>query len=204
MSFYRDQVLPRITDLAMSRRDNVPIRQRVCAGLSGEVVEIGFGSGLNVPYYPAEVTRVRAVDPATVGQRLAAGRLSASPVRVEFIGLDGQSLPVESGSVDHVLSTWTLCTIPDVGQALAEVRRVLRTGGTLHFVEHGLSPDPKVAPWQNRLTPLQRRLFGGCHLNRPIDAMLAASGLRVSRMENYYVPGPKAVGYCFEGVAVNE
>jgi ubiquinone/menaquinone biosynthesis C-methylase UbiE len=202
VAIYRDHVLPRITDLAMSRRDNIPIRQRVCDGLSGDVVEIGFGSGLNLPYYPAEVTRVRAVDPAMLGQRLAAGRLSASPVRVEFIGLDGQSLPVESGSVDHVLSTWTLCTVPDVGRALAEIARVLRTGGTLHFAEHGLSPDPRVRAWQNRLTPVQRLLFGGCHLNRPIDALLDGCGLQVTRLENYYAPGPRATGYTFEGLAV--
>lgn len=201
MGLYRDQVVPRITDLAMRRQDNVPARRRVCAGLSGDVVEIGFGSGLNVPYYPESVSRVYAVDPATVGRRIAAPRLAASRVPVEFVGLDGQTLPLESESVDHVLSTWTMCTIPDVARALAEVRRVLRPGGTLRFVEHGLSPDTRVAAWQHRLTPLQRRLFAGCHLDRPIATLVAGSGLRTDTLENYYVPGPKVVGYTFEGHA---
>jgi ubiquinone/menaquinone biosynthesis C-methylase UbiE len=204
MGIYREQLLPRITNLVMGSSDHVPIRQRVCAGLSGAVLEIGFGSGLNVPYYPEPVTRVYAVEPAALGQRLGASRLAASPVPVEFVGLDGQALPVESESIDHVLSTWTMCTIPDVSRALAEVRRVLRPGGTLHFVEHGLSPDARVARWQHRLTPLQRRVFGGCHLDRPIDALIAGSGLRVEALENYYTPGTKVDGYTFEGRATKD
>ena len=165
------------------------------------MVEIGFGSGRNVPYYPAAVARVRAVDPATVGRKLAAKRVAASRVPVEYVGLDGQELPLADGSVDHVLTTWTLCTIPDVDRALAEVRRVLRSGGALHFAEHGLSPDPKVARWQDRLTPIQRRIGGGCHLNRPIDRLVAGAGLVVARMDNYSMRGPNAFGYMFEGVA---
>jgi ubiquinone/menaquinone biosynthesis C-methylase UbiE len=201
MGIYQDQILPRATDWVMSRREYVPIRGRVSAGLHGEVVEVGFGSGLNVPHYPAPVTRVRAVDPATAGRKLAAGRVAASPVPVEYIGLDGQALPVASASVDCVLTTWTLCTIPNVEQALSEVYRVLRPGGSLHFVEHGRSPEPKVARWQDRLTPLQRRLAGGCHLNRPIDQLVADSGLELTQMDNYYAKGPKAHGYMFEGRA---
>jgi ubiquinone/menaquinone biosynthesis C-methylase UbiE len=202
MGIYQDQILPRFTHAAMNRRDLAPIRARVSAGLEGEVLEIGFGSGLNVPYYPAKVTQLRAVDPATVGRKLAAGRVAASQVPVEYIGLDGQALPVQADSVDHVLSTWTLCTIPDAGRALAEIRRVLRPGGALHFAEHGRSPDARVAAWQDRLTPVQRRLFGGCHLNRPIGRLLAGSGLRLARMENYYLAGPRVLGYTFEGTAV--
>ena len=202
MGLYQDQILPRIIDTVMNRREFARIRSRVCAGLDGDVLEVGFGSGLNVPYYPSAVARVRAVDPATVGRRLAARRVAASPVPVEYIGLDGQSLQVEPGSVDHVLMTWTLCTIPGVQRALAEVYRVLRPGGSLHFVEHGLSPDPRVARWQDRLTPLQRRLAGGCHLNRPIGQLVADSGLELTQMENYYVTGPKPFGYMFEGVAL--
>src|SRR6202011_1903714 len=145
--------------------------------------------------YPPEVRRDRAVDPATVGRKLASKRVTASPVPVEYVDLKGQSLPVDSDSVDHVLITWTMCTIPDVAGPLLEIHRVLRPGGSLHFVEHGRSPDEKVARWQDRLTPLQRRIFGGCHLNRPIDRLVADSGLQVHEMDNYYMKGPKAFGY---------
>jgi ubiquinone/menaquinone biosynthesis C-methylase UbiE len=198
---YQDRFLPRLVNLAMSGDEFTGIRARVAAGLSGEVLEVGFGSGLNVPLYPPTVRRVRAVDPATLGRKLAAKRVAASPVPIEFVGLDGQNLPVEADSIDHVLVTWTLCTIPEAGRALQEVRRVLRPGGQLHFAEHGRSPDPGVARWQDRLTPVQRRVFGGCHLNRPIDALVAASGFEIQRIETFYVSGPKPWGYMFEGVA---
>jgi ubiquinone/menaquinone biosynthesis C-methylase UbiE len=201
MSWYRDQVLPRCTNILLGGRELTPVRARVAADLAGQVLEIGFGSGLNVPHYPAAVTLVQAVDPATVGRKLAARRLAASQVPVEFIGLDGQTLPLEPASVDHVLVTWTMCTIPDVDSALREMHRVLRAGGQVHFVEHGRSPDPGVARWQDRLTPLQRRLFGGCHLNRPIDRLLSRAGFSVTRMDNYYLAGLKPLGYSYEGVA---
>jgi len=201
MGIYQDQILPRITDSVMRRQEFTPMRARVSAGLHGEVLEIGFGSGLNVPHYPSAVTRVRAVDPATMGRKLAARRVAASPVPVEYIGLDGQALPLDAASVDHVLTTWTLCTIPDVQRTLSEVCRVLRPGGSLHFAEHGQSPDPGVARWQDRLTPLQRRLAGGCHLNRPIGQLVTHSGLELTRIENYYTQGPKMFGYMFEGTA---
>jgi ubiquinone/menaquinone biosynthesis C-methylase UbiE len=201
MGFYDDQILPRIIDRAMRRSETERVRARVAAALHGDVLEVGFGSGLNVPHYPSDVTRVRAVDPATVGRKLAAKRVASSSVRVDYIGLDGQTLPVESGSVDQVLTTWTLCSIPDVERALSEIRRVLRPGGTFHFAEHGRSPDRGVAGWQDRLNPLQRRLFGGCHLNRPIDQLVRGSGLELVRLENYYMKGPRPFGYTFEGVA---
>ena len=201
MGFYEDRVLPRVIDVALGGRDLDAVRARVTAGLSGEVIEIGFGSGRNVPHYPAAVTRVRAVDPATVGRRMAAGRVAASPVPVEYVGLDGQDLPADDASVDHVLSTWTLCTIPDVGRALAEVARVLRPGGRLHFVEHGLAPDPRVARWQRRLTPIQRRIAGGCHLDRPIDALVTSAGLTITDLEHSWMRAPKPMGYLYEGVA---
>ena len=201
MGFYVDRVLPRITDVALSGKDFDKLRAKVCAGLSGEVLEVGFGSGRNVPHYPSAVRRVRAVDPATVGRELAAKRLAASAVPIEFAGLDGEALPLEDASVDHALTTWTLCTIPDVDRALGEIRRVLRPGGSLHFVEHGRSPDANVARWQDRLNPIQKRVFGGCHLNRPIDAILERAGLVVSPLETFYAKGPKPFGYLFEGVA---
>jgi ubiquinone/menaquinone biosynthesis C-methylase UbiE len=201
MGFYVDRILPRVSDLALSGREFTRIRERVCAGLAGEVVEVGFGSGRNVPHYPPTVKRVQAVEPATGGRRLAAERVGASPVPVEFVGLDGEHLPIDDDSVDHVLTTWTLCTIPDVDQALREVYRVLRAGGGLHFVEHGRAPHSRTARWQDRLTPIQRRVFGGCHLNRPIDELVQRAGLRLSRLDNYFARGPKVFGYMFEGVA---
>ena len=171
-------------------------------GSTGEVLEIGFGSGLNIPYYPAGLKRVQAVDPAAAGRKLAAGRAGACPVPIEYIGADAAALPVADASVDHVLSTWTLCTIPDAMRALAEVRRVLRPGGAFRFVEHGLAPDPGVARLQQRLTPLQRRAFGGCHLDRRIDQLVAAAGLELTRLDTYYMKGPRPLGYTFEGIAI--
>ena len=204
MGFYEEQVLPRLVDVALSGKRFRELRARVAGKLEGEVLEVGFGSGRNVPHYPPAVKRVLAVDPAVVGRRLAAGRVAASPVPVDYIGLDGQNLPVADASVDHVLTTWTLCTIPDVPRALAEIRRVLRPGGALHFLEHGRSSEPKVVRWQDRLTPLQRRVAGGCHLNRPVTRLITDSGLRITEVDNYYLTGPKSVGCMYEGVAVKE
>lgn len=201
VGFYESQIVPRVIDLVMNRRELTPIRARVAASLDGDVLEVGFGSGLNVPHYPPAVTEVRAVDPAILGRKLAAKRVASSSVPVHYVDLDGQELSLESASVDHVLTTWTLCTIPDVDRALSEIRRVLRPGGLFHFVEHGRSPDRKVAGWQDRLTPLQRRVAGGCHLNRPIDQLVINSGLKLTRLENYYAKGPRPFGYMFEGVA---
>jgi ubiquinone/menaquinone biosynthesis C-methylase UbiE len=202
MGMYQDRILPRLTNAVMNNSEFAAIRARVSAGLEGEVLEVGFGSGLNVPHYPATVTRVRAVDPATLGRKLAAKRVAASRVPIEYTGLDGQDLPVDSASVDSVLTTWTLCSIPDVERALREIYRVLRPGGALHFVEHGRSPEPGVLRWQDRLTPLQRRLAGGCHLNRPIDRLVTGSGLELTEMKNYYMNGPRPFGYLFEGRAL--
>jgi ubiquinone/menaquinone biosynthesis C-methylase UbiE len=204
MGFYQQRVLPRVTDRVMGRADLDVIRARVTAGLAGEVLEVGFGSGLNVGRYPQSITRVLAVDPATLGRQLAAKRVAASGITVEYVGLDGQALSLDSDSLDRVLSTWTLCTIPDVARALLEIGRVLRPGGTFHFAEHGRSPDAAVARWQDRLTPLQRRVAGGCHLNRPIQDLVADSGLAVTRLDNYYAKGPKTFGYMYEGVAAKE
>lgn len=201
MGFYTHRALPRITDLALRGEPIEQLRRQATAALEGEVLEVGFGSGRNVPYYPSAVERVRAVDPATVGRKLAAGRVARSPVPVEYVGLDGQDLPLDDGSIDHVLTTWTLCTIPDVARALGEVRRVLRPGGALHFVEHGRAPDPAVARWQERLNPLQRKLFGGCHLDRRIDELLRTAGLDLTRLDTHYTKGPKVFAYLYVGAA---
>ncbi|PRZ42703.1 methyltransferase family protein [Antricoccus suffuscus] len=201
MGTYTDRILPRFMDRVMRNEEFGRIRARVADGLSGQVLEIGFGSGLNVRYYPTAVDRVLAVEPAMKGRELAERRIAAGKVPVEYVGLDGQKLDVPDASVDHVLTTWTLCTIPDAGLALAEIARVLRPGGALHFAEHGRSPDSKVARWQDRLTPIQRRIAGGCHLNRAIEDLIGASSLELTSLTNYYVESPKPLGYMYEGVA---
>ncbi|NNH72116.1 class I SAM-dependent methyltransferase [Nocardia uniformis] len=204
MGIYEDRVLPRIVDLSCGMQAMDPQRERVCGGLHGRVVEIGFGSGRNVPFYPAEVKSVSAVEPADLGWRMAAERVAASPVPVERAGLDGQQLPFDDSSFDSALSTWTLCTIPDVRTALAEVRRVLVPGGTFHFVEHGLAPDAKVRKWQNRLNPVQKTLFGGCHLNRDIGALVADAGFEIHELDRFYAdPAPKTFAALSLGVAVS-
>jgi ubiquinone/menaquinone biosynthesis C-methylase UbiE len=195
MGIYGEHILPRIVNAACGMKNAEPLRRRVCEGLEGEVVEIGFGSGLNVPFYPDRVDRVAAVEPADVGWKLAGKRLRASSVPVQRAGLDGQSLPLEDDSYDTALSTWTLCTIPDVATALREVRRVLKPGGTLHFVEHGLAPDASVRRWQHRLEPVQKRVFGGCHLTRRIVPLLEAAGFEITDVDIFYEDGaPRFVG----------
>jgi ubiquinone/menaquinone biosynthesis C-methylase UbiE len=200
MGFYTDQFLPRFTDLALGKPMEAT-RARVAAGLSGEVLELGFGSGRNLPHTPATVRRYLAVEPALACRKLAAHRVAEAPFPVEWIGLDGQDIPLENESVDHVLATWTLCTIPDVERALQETLRVLRPGGTLHFVEHGRSPKPQVAKWQDRITPLWGKLFGGCHLNRPPDRLIEEAGLTLNTVKNFNMGGPEIIGFASEGTA---
>ena len=200
MAFYRDQILPRAVNWVLGNAECLKLRQQITRGLSGQVLELGFGSGLNLPYYPAEVLKIYAVDPSTVGRKLAAERLKACPIPVEFSGLDGEDLALDSNSMDAVLSTWTLCTIPDGVRALKEMRRVLKPGGKLHFLEHGLSPETKVAKWQDRLNPVQKLVSGGCQLNLKIDDLLREAGFEIEAIDNFYMKGPKIGSYMYQGV----
>jgi ubiquinone/menaquinone biosynthesis C-methylase UbiE len=203
MGVYAEHVLPRIVNFACGMKSSHPLRERVCAGLHGEVVEIGFGTGHNVPFYPDSVERVAGVEPSQLSWKLATDRLAASSIPVEASGLDGQSLPFPDGSFDTALSTWTLCTIPDPVLALTEIRRVLRPGGTLHFMEHGLAPDENVQRWQRRLEPINKRMFGGCHLTRPILELVRTAGFTVTDVDVFYEEGaPKPMGADSLGVAV--
>ena len=204
MGIYGDRVLPRIIDVACGLKTVGPLRDRVCTGLEGEVVELGFGSGHNVPFYPATVTRVAAVEPADLGWKLAEKRLRQASVPVERSGLDGQSLPFADDSFDTALSTYSLCTIPDVAAALSEVRRVLKPGGTLHFLEHGLAPDERVRRWQHRFEPVQKRVFGGCHLTRPVVDLLTTAGFTIGSLDQFYEDGsPKIMGADSLGTALS-
>jgi len=202
MGFYGDSVFPRLMNAMMDNKETRRIRADVCAALKGEVVEIGFGSGLNLPHLPRSVTCLKAVEPRVKGRQLAHPRLAASHLEVEFVGLDGERLPLGDRSVDSALSTWTLCSIPDPVAAVREIRRVLRPGGMLHFVEHGRSPDPKVHRMQRRMSGVHHRLACGCSLTADIPAIVRSGGMSVQNLETYYAKGrPKHQGWTFQGVA---
>lgn len=183
--------MPRLVDRALKGPELGELRAEACAGLSGTVLELGFGGGLNLRHLPPAVTRVDAVEPSDRGWELSERRRARHQVEVRRVGLDGQRLAADDASYDHVLCTFTLCTIPDPALALAEVRRVLRPGGTLAFLEHGRAPTPGVARWQRRLDPLQRRVAGGCHLSRDVPALVGAAGLRLGPVRAEYLPGPR-------------
>jgi len=204
MGFYHDQLLPRLQDKVMSSKRMAEVRARVCAGLKGEVVEIGFGTALNAPYYPSAVTKILAIEPSTVCMRIAEPRMARSTVPVELAGRNGEHLDdLPSETFDAVVSTWTMCTIPDLASALAEAHRVLVPGGVFHFVEHGHAPDVNVQRWQRRVEPLNKRLAGGCHLTRRIPEEVERAGFTVDQLNTYYFRGePKVTGYTFEGRAI--
>jgi ubiquinone/menaquinone biosynthesis C-methylase UbiE len=202
VGFYRDRVFPRLMNLACNTKETRRIRAAVCAPLTGEVLEIGFGTGLNLPHLPPAVTCLRAVDPLETGRDLAGERLAASHVEVDFVGLDGQVLELADDSVDTALSTWTLCSIPDASAAVGEIGRVLRPGGTFHFAEHGRAPDAKIQKWQDRLNGLQNRVACGCNLNRDIAAVIGDGGMKITNLETFYAKGhPKVFGWTYQGTA---
>src|SRR3954454_24082634 len=202
MGFYDDRVLPHVINVVMNTKQMRVLRTRVCAGLKGEVLEIGFGTGHNLPFLPADVTRLLAVEPSGRSVELARKRIDAATADVEVVGLDGQRLPVPDQRDDAVLCTWSLCTIPDAVAAVREARRVLRPGGRFHFVEHGAAPDAGVRRWQDRLNGVQNCIGGGCNLNRDIAGIIEAGGLTLTKLDRYYTAGePKVVGSTYEGVA---
>lgn len=201
MSLYRDLILPRLVHGAMRNPELIPYRKRALEQARGCVLEIGLGSGLNLPYYPTAVNEVLGLEPSA---RLAAmARRAASGVAfpVEVLEASAEAIPLDDGGIDTVVSTWTLCSIPDVSRALAEIRRVLKPGGQFLFVEHGLSPDESVRAWQRRLTPLWKCCAGGCHLNRTIDGLVRSAGFQCAELRTGYAMGPRPMAFMYEGSA---
>ena len=205
MGYYLEQVLPRIQNKVMDNKRMRQARERVCHGLHGEIVEIGFGTGLNATHYPDAVTKILAIEPSDTCMNLAKPRLTTLSATVERAGLDGERLDLPDQEYEAVLSTWTLCTIPDLDVALGEIRRVLKPGGALHFIEHGHAPDEKIARWQRRIEPLNKRLLGGCHLTRRISESIEQAGFEVDHLDTYYAKGdPKPFGFTYEGRALKK
>ena len=182
MGWWEERVVPRLIDLTCGGELTAPWRRAVCAPVTGVVIELGFGSGRNLEHYGEGVTRVLAVEPSDLAWEMSADRRAAFGRPVERIGLDGASIDIPDDSVDAVVSTWTLCTIPDLGSALAETARVLRPGGALHLVEHCRSPRPAMARVQSAMQPVWGPVAGGCHVDRDIPALLASAGLNASAL----------------------
>ena len=201
MGFYNDFILPRICDLAMRNKLFAPIRERVIGAAEGTVLEIGVGSGLNLPFYRPPVREVLALEPAERLVTMARSAPRGAGLLVSFLEASAEAIPLGDHSVDTIVTTWTLCSIPHADSALAEMRRVLRPGGKLLFAEHGRAPDEGVRRWQDRLTPAWRCIAGGCHLNRPIRSMIEGAGFRIDRIETGYIPGPRPMTFMYEGSA---
>jgi SAM-dependent methyltransferase len=202
MSMYETHILPRVLDTLCGMKSFMAERGQAVAAASGTLLEIGFGSGLNLPYLPPSVDRVLAVDPSLRAREVGARRIAAARVPIDFIGLDAEVIRAESGSADCALSTFTLCSIPDAQKALREVRRILKPGGKLLFLEHGRAPDAGVARWQARLNPWERALLGNCHLDRDIAALVRGAGFELQSIETRYIRGvPRTHGYIYSGVA---
>ncbi len=191
LRLWDEHVVPRLTDVSLRGNEIGELRGRVCRGLTGRVVEVGFGSGLNVRWCPPAVTSIGAVEPSDVGWSISQRRRDRSPLLIERAGLDGQRLDLPDESHDSALVTFSLCTIPDPGLALREIGRVVRPGARLHFLEHGLSPDESVRRWQRRLDPLQGTVAAGCHLTRVIPELIGANGWQVADVESFALPGPR-------------
>jgi ubiquinone/menaquinone biosynthesis C-methylase UbiE len=201
MGLYQHYVVPCLTHLAMSQKQLLPFRRRIVGAAEGRVLEIGIGSGLNLPLYGATASSVIGLEPSTELLRRARPRATAAAVPMMLLDASAEAIPLDKASVDTVVTTWTLCTIPDASRALAEMRRVLKPDGALLFVEHGRAPEPGVARWQDRLDPVWSRLAGGCHLNRKMDDLLRDCGFRIEALANPRLPGPPTHTFLYEGRA---
>ena len=201
MSFYNDHILPHVINLAMRNRELKSYRERVVSQARGRVLEIGIGSGLNLPLYGPNVDTILGLDPAARLLQMAQDEAIRSKIAVTLITGSAQAIPIDRGSIDTLVTTWTLCSIPDALAALREMRRVLAPNGRLLFVEHGLAPEENVRKWQNRLTPVWKRIGGGCHLNRPIRALVEDAGFRMIRLDTGYAKGPRPLAFFYEGCA---
>ncbi|MBB3047289.1 ubiquinone/menaquinone biosynthesis C-methylase UbiE [Litorivivens lipolytica] len=204
MSFYEQHILPHVIDFACGDKVIMEQRQQVLAAAEGRVLEVGMGSGLNLRYYnPDKVDFVWGLEPSEGMRKKAHKNLEQSPVRVEWLGLPGEEIPLESDSADTVVLTFTLCTIPDWNAALQQMRRVLKPGGKLLFCEHGAAPDEAVARWQNRVNPLWKKVAGGCHLNRRIPELIRQGGFDIKDIEASYLPKtPRIAGFRYRGYAI--
>jgi ubiquinone/menaquinone biosynthesis C-methylase UbiE len=201
LGFYQDRIVPHLVNVAMRQPELAAYRRRLLPAAEGRVLEVGIGSGLNLPHYARTATRIIGLDPSAKLLSMAERTAKGVSLPIEFLKGSAEAIPLEDKSVDTVVTTWTLCTIPDVVRALSEMRRVLKPGGRLLFVEHGRAPDAKVRRWQDRLTPLWKRLAGGCHLNRPIRQLIEESGFRIERLDTGYMKGPRLMTYMYEGSA---
>jgi ubiquinone/menaquinone biosynthesis C-methylase UbiE len=201
MGFYQNVILPRLCDLSMRNKRLRPYRERVIGAAEGRVLEIGAGSGLNLQLYRLSAREVLALEPDQSLLRMAERNAENALRPVTFLEASAEQIPLEDRSVDTVVTTWTLCTIPDADRALREARRVLKTAGRLLFVEHGLAPERDVQKWQNRLTPVWTKISGGCHLNRPIVQIVETAGFAIETLETGYLPGPKFLAFLSEGSA---
>jgi ubiquinone/menaquinone biosynthesis C-methylase UbiE len=203
MGVYDRYVLPRVINLACSSKPNMKQREKIVPLAEGEVLEIGMGSGLNLPYYDRKkVRKVWGLEPSEGMRQLARRNLGGANLDLEVIDLPGEQIPLDPNSIDTVVMTYTLCTIPDMRTALMGMQRVLRPGGKLLFCEHGIAPDDSIANWQNRLNPAWRVFAGGCNINRDIPAVLQAAGFKVVNDERMYIPGIKVLSYNYWGTAV--
>jgi ubiquinone/menaquinone biosynthesis C-methylase UbiE len=193
--------LPYLVQMSMRQATFTPYRRRLLPAAEGRVLEIGVGSGLNLPFYGASATHVIGLDPSPKLLSMARASINGMSRSIELLDASAEAIPLDDQSVDTVVTTWTLCSIPDVTRALGEMRRVLRPDGRLLFVEHGRSPERNIARWQDRLTPLWKRIGGGCHLNRPIGQLLEGAGFRIEQMNTGYMKGPKPMTFMYEGRA---